>query len=379
MKSAVEIAKTRADILITTGGLGPTFDDLTKQTVAACFGKKLVFHEEEAERIRGYFRKLSNLNMTENNLAQAYLPEGCTVLKNTCGTAPGCAFEAEGKHVIMLPGPPRECSAMLHLSAVSYLKKLSDAEIVSHSIRIFGMGESAVEDLLRPLMTSLENPTLAPYAKTGEVSLRVTAKAKTRKEAEAMMQPVIVQVKETLGDYVYGIDVESLEDAVLKLLTEKALTLSAAESCTGGLFSKRITDIPGASRVFSGSVVSYSSDVKSALLKVPPEVIRQLGAVSRETAEAMAKGARALFGTDLSVGITGVAGPGPDENGNAAGTVFVALSTPEKTFCRALSLGSDRDRVRTTAAHHAFDLLRRYMTGIPIADMEHFTAFHRQK
>ncbi|NLO48579.1 MAG: competence/damage-inducible protein A [Clostridiales bacterium] len=378
LKSAVEIAKSRADIIITTGGLGPTFDDLTKQTVAECFGKALVFHEEEADRIRGYFRGLDR-QMTDNNLAQAYLPENCTILVNSCGTAPGCAFESGGKHVIMLPGPPRECGAMLHSGAVPYLRNLSDSEIVSHNIRIFGMGESAVEDKLRPLMTALDNPTLAPYAKTGEVSLRVTAKAKTHEEADRMMKPVIAQVSKTLGDYIYGIDVDSLEEAVLQLLIKKKLTLAAAESCTGGLFSKRITDIPGASQAFIGSVVSYAIEAKTSVLGVSPDLITQFGAVSRETAQAMANGALKLLKADLAVGITGVAGPGSDEKGNAVGTVFVALASAEKTFCRALQLGNDRDRVRITAAHHAFDMLRRYLTGAAIGDMEHFSAFHRLK
>jgi nicotinamide-nucleotide amidase len=379
LKCAVEIAKSRSDIIITTGGLGPTFDDLTKQTVAECFGKKLIYLEEEANRIKNYFKGLNNVKMTDNNLAQAYLPEGCTVLKNSCGTAPGCAFESEGKHVIMLPGPPRECGAMLHSGAVPYLRKLSDSEIVSHNISIFGMGESAVEDKLRPLMTSLDNPTLAPYAKTGEVSLRVTAKAKSREEADRMMLPVIEQVKEILGDYIYGVDVNSLEEAVLQLLLEKRQTLAAAESCTGGLFSKRITDIPGASQAFLGGVVSYSSDVKISVLGVSENLISKQGAVSDETARAMAKGVRELLKADLAVGITGVAGHGRDDKGNTVGTVFVALASAEKTFCRALRLGSDRDRIRVTAAHHAFDMLRRYLTGAAIGDMEQFSAFYRLK
>lgn len=366
LKSAVEIAKTRADIIITTGGLGPTYDDLTKQTLAECFGKKLIFHEKEAERIRSFFRGLGNMAMTENNLAQAYFPEDCIILENPVGTAPGCAFESGGMHVIMLPGPPNECRTMLRSGAVPYLKKLSDSEIISHNINIFGLGESAVEDMLRPLMLSLENPTLAPYAKTGEVSLRLTAKAKTRAEAEELMQPILAKVKDILGDYVYDVDSAGMEDTVFRLMKEKRLTLSAAESCTGGLFSKRITDIPGASQIFTGSVVSYSNPVKTGLLGVPAELLADKGAVSPETALAMAEGSRKLLHSDLAVGITGVAGPGPDEDGNNPGTVFVALSSEKGAFCRKLNLGTERNRVRTLAVHHAFDMIRRHLTGLSV-------------
>jgi nicotinamide-nucleotide amidase len=366
LKSAVEIAKTRADIIITTGGLGPTYDDLTKQTLADCFGKKLVFHEKEARRIRDFFRRLDNMAMTENNLAQAYFPEGSIIFENSIGTAPGCAFDSGGKHVIMLPGPPGECKAMLRSGAIPYLKKLSDSEILSHNINIFGLGESAVEDMLRPLMISLENPTLAPYAKTGEVSLRLTAKAKNRDEAEELMKPVLEKVKDILGDYIYDVDSAGLENTVLRLMQERNLTLSAAESCTGGLLSKRITDIPGASNVFLGSIVSYSNPVKTGLLGVPAALIAERGAVSSETAVAMAEGARELLNTDLAVGITGVAGPGPDEQGNNAGTVFVALSGEKDTCFRSLKLGTDRNRVRIMAVHHAFDMIRRYLTGLSV-------------
>lgn len=364
LRLAVEIAKRRADIIITTGGLGPTCDDLTKQVLAECFGKRLVFHEDEAEKIRSYFQNsLHNTDITDNNMSQAMLPEGCTVFHNEWGTAPGCAFRGDGKHVIMLPGPPRECLSMFKNCAVPYLKELSDSEIVSHSIRIFGMGESAVEDRLREKMLELTNPTLAPYAKEGEVMLRVTAKADSSEEAEEMMQPVMDMVREALGDVVYAVDEDNLETVVLRILSEKKLTVSAAESCTGGLLQKRITDIPGASKAFMGGLVTYSDKTKTELLGISEELLEQEGAVSQAVARAMAEAAKAKLSTDFGLGITGVAGPDTDERDNEVGTVFVALAAFDGTYSRELHLGADRQRIRIMAANHALDMLRRYLTG----------------
>jgi len=367
LRQAVEIARGRADIIITTGGLGPTCDDLTKATLAACFGKELVYHEDIGRGIRAYFaERLPGIPMTENNMRQAYLPEGCTVLQNDRGTAPGCAFFAEGKHVIMLPGPPRECRVMFQNGARPYLEALSDAEILSHNIHIFGLGESAVEERLQTLIQDLTNPTLAPYAKLGEVMLRLTAKAESHEEAEALMAPILQEVKETLGSLIYGIDADSLEAAALQLLIENKKTIAAAESCTGGLLAKRLTDIPGASAAFLGGVVAYANEVKTELLGVPAGLIAMNGAVSEPVARAMAEGVRARMGTDFGIGITGVAGPGGGTEEKPVGTVFVALATGEETFLRRLSLGTDRARVRIVATHHALDMLRRYLTSLPV-------------
>ena len=366
LKGAVAVAKSRANIIITTGGLGPTFDDLTKQTLAEAFGKKLVFLEDEAEKLRSYFKGNISSKMTQNNYRQAEFPEGATIFPNSNGTAPGCAFEADGVHVIMLPGPPWECNLMFDQCVVPYLKQFSDDEIVSHNIHIFGMGESAVEDKLNSQMTSMTNPTLAPYAKLAEVMLRVTAKAKTIEAAEEMMKPVIKMVYDTLGSVVYGVDVGTVENTVKQLLTEKGLTFASAESCTGGMVASRITDLPGASQCFKGGVVAYTNDAKSELLGVPAELIAEKGAVSREVAKALAEQVRLKLHADLGVGITGIAGPDSDESGTAVGTVFVAISDGKRTYCRDLQLGKRRDRIRTSAAHHAFDMLRRYLTDLEI-------------
>lgn len=367
LKEAVAIAKKRADIIITTGGLGPTYDDLTKQTLAEAFGKKLVFDENEAQEIKEYFEnKLHAAGWTDNNYQQALLPEGCTVFHNRCGTAPGCAFFAEGVHVLMLPGPPSECGDMFKNCAMPYLKKLSDSEIVSHNIMVFGMGESAVEDKLRDMMLELKNPTLAPYAKPGEVMLRVTAKAESRAGAEALMAPVIEKVSSVLGPIIYGIDCGSLEERVLELLRANRSTLSTAESCTGGLTAKRLTDISGASDVFRGGFVTYSNDVKTRLLDIDRELLAEKGPVCRQVAELMAMGVREKLDTDIGIGITGIAGPNSDETGREVGTVFVALAARDGVFCRHLHLGTDRDRVRTMAASHALDMVRRYLTKLPV-------------
>lgn len=249
---------------------------------------------------------------------------------------------------------------------VPYLKQLSGEVILSRSLRVFGMGESAVEQLFRDDMNTMENPTLAPYAKTGEVELRVTAKAAGEQEARALIAPAEERVRSVLGDMVYGADVNSLEEVVLGLLKEKGLTLGCAESCTGGLIAKRITDLPGASAAFKGGLVTYCNDAKENLLGVDRALLEEHGAVSEPVALAMAQGARKALGCDLAVATTGVAGPDRDERGNPVGLVYIALAAPDGVFCRKTQLGLSRERVRTTAAHHAFDLARRYLQGLPL-------------
>lgn len=363
LRQAVDIAKSRADIIITTGGLGPTCDDLTKQTLAAAFGKKLVLHEDIAEELKSWFARRGQ-TMTDNNLQQAELPEGCTVFPNQCGTAPGCAFEADGVHVLMLPGPPSECMDMFDRQAAHYLAALSEGVIVSRTLRIFGMGESRVENLLRERMNALSNPTLAPYAKDGECELRITAKAADAQTARALIAPVEDEVRALLGDMIYGADVPDLETVVLDLLKQSGLTLGTAESCTGGLIAKRLTDIPGSSAVFRGGVVSYCNEVKAGVLGVPQALLEEFGAVSEPVARSMAEGARRALGCDLAVSATGVAGPGSDERGNPEGLIYVALAAPETTVVREIRMaGAGRGRARFAAASCALDLVRRYLTG----------------
>ncbi len=366
LRHAVETSLSRCDLLIMTGGLGPTTDDLTKETVALCAGKKLVLHEESLRRIQSYFNEK---HVSENQAKQAYLPEGCTVLRNDNGTAPGCAFQAEnGCTVIMLPGPPSELAPMLKNQAVPYLKKSQEAVIVSHNVHIFGRGEAPVAQLMDDRMNG-ENPTLAPYAKEGECYLRVTAKAKDEESADKMCRPLIDEIRRRLGDFVYSVDVESLEEVVVSLLREKGKTLATAESCTGGLLSKRLTDIPGSSEVFHMGCVTYANEAKEALLYVPHEILERHGAVSPETAKAMAEGVVKRSGSDIGVGITGIAGPDGGTAEKPVGLIYIALSDGRETWVVKRSpIGRTKSRRwhRHCAASQALDMVRRYLLGLPV-------------
>ena len=367
LKEALDIARRRADILITTGGLGPTYDDLTKQTICEVFGQKMVLHQDIVENLRTFYRDALHREMPENNIQQAELPEGCTIFDNAVGTAPGCAFEKDGVHVLMLPGPPFECQTMTTRCAIPYLRQLSQEVIVSHDIMSFGLGESSVEEILHDRMVHMENPSLATYAKPAEVRLRATAKAPTAGEAEAMLSPVVKEVLAALGDSVYGVDVSGLPEQCLKLLKERGWTFATAESCTGGQIAQQITSLPGASNVYRGGVVSYWTSVKGAVLGVPQDILDQYGAVSEPTARAMAEGAARITGAELAVSVTGVAGPDADERGNPVGLVFIGLATPDGTYCRKLDLGRKRrDRIRNVSCNNAYDMIRRYLTGLPV-------------
>ena len=365
LEDCVKVAKERADIIITTGGLGPTCDDLTKQILARAFGLELVRNEAEYQGLYEYIQ--TGKTFTPNNFQQAMLPEGCTVFHNEWGTAPGCAFEKDGKTVIMLPGPPKECNAMFRACVIPYLQKFADGEIVSHSLRIFGLGESTVDQMFRDEMNAMANPSMAPYAKECDCLLQVTATAETREEAEEMLKPVIAHVREKLGEYVYGMDVECVEEAVIGLLREKQMRFSAAESCTGGDIAGRFTEIPGASEFFLGGVVTYTNEAKAKLLGIDPALIGEKGAVSYEVAKEMAERVRTLLGSDIGVGVTGLAGPDGD-GVHEVGTVFVSLATAEQTWVKELHMGAFRTRsfIRRMAGNHVYDMMRRYLTGLNV-------------
>lgn len=358
LRQVIETARSRADIVITTGGLGPTLDDLTKETLAAVFGKTLTLHQPSLDRIRQFFDQIGR-EMTHNNEKQAYLPEGCTVFVNQWGTAPGCAFEADGTHVLMLPGPPRECEPMWQQCAMPYLYPLAGGCIASRRVRVFGLGESAMEERLHDMMAEMTNPTIAPYAKTGECYARITAKADTPAQCEALLDPVVGKVRALLGDDVYGVDVDSLEQVVGEGLRARGLTLAVAESCTGGLLSKRITDIPGCSDYYLGGVCAYANEVKTRLLGVSPQTLETDGAVSPAVAEQMAEGVARALGADVGVGITGVAGPGGGTADKPVGLVYLSVWCGGQHFTRKLRGANGRDRVRTQAASSALDLIRR--------------------
>lgn len=364
LKHAMEIAIGRADIIITTGGLGPTCDDLTKNVIAEALGLELEFVPEEEARLRGYFEQRQR-EMTPNNLQQCYLPAGAIRLVNDWGTAPGCVIEDGNLTVIMLPGPPKECVNMMRHRVLPYLQSKGDGVIVSHNYKIFGMGESEMENILRDMMNAYTNPTIAPYAKACECLVRITAKADTVKEAEALIAPAADIVWEKLGDVIYGIDQEGLDECVLRLLQEKGMTLSAAESCTGGLIAKRITDYPGSSQNFLGGVVSYTTSVKEKILGVDPKTIERYTVISEPVAKEMCEHVRQLTGSDLAISVTGLAGPDGDGI-HPVGTMCLGLATPEGTITDTLNIpGRDRENVRQYASQHAFDMVRRYLTGLP--------------
>lgn len=368
LEECIEIAKSRADIIISTGGLGPTCDDLTKQILAKSFGLELQMNEYEKANLYDYFTNRGySKEMTENNLQQAMLPVGCTVFHNDWGTAPGCAFEKDGKFVLMLPGPPRECNSMFRACAIPYLRSLSDEQIVSHAVHVFGMSESAMDQIFRDEMNAMQNPTMAPYAKEGDCLLQITAKAKSADEAEKMMEPVIEHVRDVLGDIVFGIDVETVEESVMQLLREKGMTFAAAESCTGGELAKRFTDMPGASEFFLGGVTTYTNEAKSRLLGIDPALIEEKSAVSYEVAKQMAERVREKLGADLGIGVTGIAGP--DSDGiHDVGDVFVSLATPDGSFVRELHIGDRRPRsyIRRVSGNFVFDMMRRYLQGLEV-------------
>ncbi len=361
LRHALEAALAESDLVITSGGLGPTYDDLTKETVASVFGREMQLHEESLERIKAYF-KVTGREMTENNRKQAMMPRGAIVFNNNYGTAPALALfdEENNKTVIMLPGPPNELVPIFNEAVEPYLHTRSKSVLVSKNVNIFGMGESAVETALAGLMQNAKNPTVAPYCKVGEVRLRVTASATDRETAAQMCDAIIEKIKETeVGAFVYGIDADTLEKAVVTSLRKRGLTLAAAESCTGGLIAKRITDIGGSSEVFLGGCVTYTNEAKMKLVGVKKSTLDAFGAVSEQTAAEMARGARQTLGAHIGISTTGIAGPTGGSEETPVGTVFVGISTENGDFVKKLSLSSMKSRsyIRNVSANHAFSLI----------------------
>ena len=359
LRRALADALESADLVITSGGLGPTYDDLTKETVAEYFGRKMQLDEHSLERIEAYFKRTGRV-MTENNRKQAMMPEGAVIFDNDYGTAPSLALSDGERFVIMLPGPPNELIPIFEEKVKPYLMSHRESVIESRNVHIFGKGESAVEDILGDMMRSSTNPTVAPYCKTGEVRLRVTASAATKEEALALCDEMIERIYASeVGEYIYGVDVETLERTVVEKLRECGMTVAFAESCTGGLISKRITDISGASEMFMGSCVTYANEAKIALLGVKAETLARFGAVSEQTAREMAKGVRAALGVDIGVSVTGVAGPTGGTAQKPVGTVFLGISTADGECVRALSLSAmkSREYIRAVSASNAFDMI----------------------
>lgn len=360
LKESLDLAFSRSDIVITTGGLGPTYDDLSKETIAAWFGKELVLHEDSLRHIEDFFQRLGR-EMTANNRKQAMMPQDCTVFANPNGTAPGCAIEKDGKIAFMLPGPPREMRPMFDNYVIPYLQKDSDTVLVSKMIHLFGIGESMLEHKLHDVMVESSNPTLAPYAKEGEVQLRVTACVHRDEDAEAILQPMMDKVSEIAGEFIYGIDIGDLQTAAVTRLKEKGLHVATAESCTGGYVSKRLVDVDGVSEVFDCGVCSYSNDIKEKVLGVSHDTLIAYGAVSEQTAREMAAGVRRLSGAEIGVSTTGIAGPGGGTPEKPVGLVYVAVDSDKYSEVLKLNIPSRsddaREYIRYIASSNALHLI----------------------
>lgn len=357
LKQSVSLALSRSDVLITTGGLGPTKDDLTKETIAQALGLKLVLDECSHDKIRVFFERVGK-KMMDNNLKQAYVPEGCTIIPNNNGTAPGCLIEKDGKTVIMLPGPPKEMVPMFEESLLPYFTKKTGQIIESKMLKVFGIGESEMETKILDIVEAQSNPTIAPYVNQGEIVIRVTARCKDRNSANQMINPVIDKIRDRLGIMLYALNGESMEEVVVGRLLADDIDISLAESCTGGMLASKLVNVPGVSKVFEHGFITYSNQAKMDVLGVSKKTLDSFGAVSRETAIEMVKGLLARTKTRAGISITGVAGPDPDDN-RPKGNVFVAVSLDNELECIELKLNGNRERIRHMACLNALDLLRK--------------------
>lgn len=352
---------SRSDVVILSGGLGPTGDDITKEIVAESLGLTMHTDAGQLQKIRLFFESIGR-EMTENNKKQAEIPETAVPLHNAVGTAPGIYIKKEGRHIFLLPGVPSEMRPMFDTGVQPVLRGMSAGQLVSHNVLIFGMGESAVDDCLQDLMQGA-NPTVSPYCKTGEVSLRVASFADTKEEGEAACAQAIETIRQRCGRAVVGVDVENLQSEVVRLLAERHFKLATAESCTGGLISRKLTGISGASAVFDLGVCTYANEMKEKLLGVSAETLCEYGAVSRQTAEEMAAGVRRYARADLGLAVTGVAGPTGSEN-KPVGLVYIALGTQDRVWTKQLRLFSKsygRETIRELTAKNALDMVRRYL------------------
>jgi nicotinamide-nucleotide amidase len=363
LKAALEIAESRSNLIIFTGGLGPTKDDLTKETIASHLDKQLVFDEVALKSIESYFSK-TNRPMTENNRKQALVLENSHVLPNDNGMAPGMAVTVDERIYMLLPGPPSEMGPMMaHYGYDFLLSKLSEREkIVSRVLRFFGIGEAALETEIDDLIEQQSNPTIAPLAADGEVTLRLTAKHASVSEAERMLDLAEAQICSRVGEFLYGYDESSLLEEAMKLLKQQNLTIAVAESLTGGMFQQQITSISGASQILKGGVVCYTNEVKANILHVKKETIEDDGVVSEACAAQLARNAAELMGANIGVSFTGVAGP-DEQEGKPVGTVFIGLHQEGKpTFVKQLLMGGNREAIRNRSVKYGFYLLIKRLT-----------------
>lgn len=367
LRSVFREALGRADLIILTGGLGPTDDDITRETVAKVLELPLEKNPIWEKRLEEFFSRFKR-PMVEINFRQAMVPRGGKLLLNDRGTAPGIYLEAKGRVIILLPGPPREMLPMFKEQVVPLLRnKLREKEnlavLQSKILRVIGLGESAMVEMIRPLLENQGNPTIAPLAKGAEVHLRITARSSSSREAEALISGMAAEIRNVLGDYVYGEDEEDLEFAAAKLLWEKGKTLALAESCSGGLLSHRLTNIPDSSRFLLAGLVTYSNEAKINLLGIEPGIIEAVGAVSAEVAEKMAAGVRRLCKADIGLGITGIAGPGGAVPGKPVGLTYLSLDADGLNFSNRYEFWGSRLEIKERASQAALNLLRLFLLG----------------
>lgn len=353
----LEEAFKRSDIVITTGGLGPTNDDITKEIAAKYFNQELVFYSDIWENIKSYFEKLG-LKPTENNKKQAYFPKDCIILDNPNGTAPGVILKKENKMIILLPGPPKEMIPMFNNKVKSYLQSLTDYKLVSKTLRFIGIGESELEEKLIDIINSQSNPTIAPYAKENEVTLRITAKSKDDEKANDLIKSIEEKIKDRVGKYIYGYDDTTLEETVAKLLVKNNMTIAVSESCTGGMVSSKLIDYPGISQSFIEGCVTYSNEAKMNRLGVKKETLDKYGAVSSETAIEMAVGIAKNLNTNIGLSTTGVAGPGGGTDEKPVGLVYIGIYINGDVKVKKCNFSGSRDKIRSRATNEALNLLR---------------------
>ena len=337
VEEMIDLAFQDCDLILTTGGLGPTQDDLTKEVACKALDDTLVMMDDVLEEITKYFKTLGR-EMTENNKKQAIMPSRATVFHNDAGTAPGFALEKDGKYIICMPGPPREMKRMFQKSVVPFLQSMIDGALYYRQIRFFGIGESMLETQLLDLIDNQTDPTLATYAKEGECSLRIASKRDTEEEAEHAVDEMLEKVKERVGHYIYSCDDEELAQVVADRLMEQGLTLSSAESCTGGMFASTMTDIPGISQCFDRGLVTYSNQAKMEELGVSAGTLEKFGAVSEETALEMVEGLKRVSGSDVCISVTGIAGPGGGSEEKPVGLVYIGFSYGDKKICKKIQM-----------------------------------------
>ncbi len=362
--STLKLALQRSDLIITTGGLGPTEDDITYQTIARTLNLKLIKYPEAEENLKRILKKI-NKAISPSNLKQIYLPEGAKIIINQYGTAPAMILEKDNKIICSFPGVPHEMKNLIEENLIPYLKEKFPPSIIkkSKTLKITGLGESSVNELIRGYINKQTNLSFGIYANPEDIQVQVTTQAPTEKEADKLLQSSVNQLTKILGNYIYGSDEETIEEVVGNLLKTKKLKVAVAESCTGGMLGEMITRIPGSSEYFQGGVISYSAKVKEDLLKVPPEAIKKYGEVSEQVARLMAEGVRINCHSDIGISITGIAGPGGATKKKKVGLVYMALADGKKTITHKHQLFGNRQLVRLRSARRALNILRMYLMG----------------